>query len=196
MLTRWVRVAGPSAVQLCSGGSAVSQIDFAVSCALSGVPPCPDLNSPEPRASLSTQVLSAQILSTLRSKIATERNLQVNVLDILDTMGARFEAAKKEMVAAQGSEWENNIWDFAAQHLKIKQARIKKWCEIVAIAASEGRGPLSDVHDSGHEISRDILDILPGRSDDYHEWETSGYDWENIQWESTMFDEILQDIHT
>ncbi|TVY36753.1 hypothetical protein LSUB1_G007916 [Lachnellula subtilissima] len=185
MLSRWVRVAGPSAVKLSSAGTAVSQKEFTVpwqpTPALSGVPSCPDLSFPRPPASLSTQVVSAQILNTLRAKVTAQPNLQVDILGILDTMGARFEAAKKEMAAAQGMDWENDTWDFAAEHLKMKKARVEKWCEMVAMAAGEGRSPLTDAHDSVYEGSREA---------------TSGYDWDNLQWESAMFDEILQDIHT
>jgi hypothetical protein len=196
MLTRWVRVAGPSVVQLCSGRTAASQTDFVVSCAFSGVPPCPDLDSPRPPASLSTQVLSAQILTTLRTKVATERDLQIDVLGVLDAMGARFEAAKKEMRAAQGLEWENNTWEFAAQHVKMKKGRIEKWCEMIAIAESERRAPLTDLHDSRNESSRETTEFLPGRIHDNLEWVLSDYDWDNMQWESAMFDNILEDIHT
>jgi hypothetical protein len=200
MLSRWVRVAGPSAVKLSSAGTAVSQKEFTVpwqpTPALSGVPSCPDLSLPRPPASLSTQVVSAQILNTLRAKVTAQPNLQVDILGILDTMGARFEAAKKEMAAAQGVDWENDTWDFAAEHLKMKKARVEKWCEMVAMAAGEGRSPLTDAHDSVYEGSREAINMLAGRSVDGFGWVTSGYDWDNMQWESAMFDEILQDIHT
>ncbi|PQE09143.1 C6 transcription factor protein [Rutstroemia sp. NJR-2017a WRK4] len=187
MLSRWARVAGPSAVKLSSAGAAVLQKEFTApwqtTPALSGVPSCPDLSLPRPPASLSTQVVSAQILDTLRAKVTAQPNLQIDILGILDTMGTRFEAAKKEIAAAQGLDWENHIWDFAAEHSKMKKARVKKWCEIVAMAADEGRSPLTDVHDSAYEGGGEATG-------------TSGYDWDKMQWESAMFDEILQDIHT
>ena len=200
MLSRWVRVAGPSAVKLSSAGTAVSQKEFPVpwqpTPALSGVPSCPDLSLPRPPVSRSTQVVSAQILNTLRAKVTAQPNLQVDILGILDTMGARFEAAKKEMAAAQGVDWENDTWDFAAEHLKMKKARVEKWSEMVLMAAGEGSSPLTDAHDSVYEGSREATNMLAGRSVDGFGWETSGYDWDNMQWESAMFDEILQDIHT
>ncbi|KAF2675696.1 hypothetical protein K458DRAFT_437813 [Lentithecium fluviatile CBS 122367] len=199
MLSRWVRVAGPSAVKLSTAGSAVSQKEFTgpwkPTPALSGVPSCPDLSLPRPPASLFAQVASAQILNTLRAKVAAQSHLQVDVLGILDTMGARFEAAKKEMAAAQGVDWENDTWDFAAEHLKMKKARVEKWCEMVAMAAGRG-SPLTDAHDSVYEESREAIDTLPERGVDDFGWVASGYDWDNMQWESVMFDEILQDIHT
>ncbi|QKX59327.1 uncharacterized protein TRUGW13939_06459 [Talaromyces rugulosus] len=199
MLSRWVRVAGPSAVKLSSAGTAaVSQKESTVpwqpTPALSGVPSCPDLSLPRPQASASTtQVVSAQILNTLRTKVTAQPNLQVDILGILDTMAARFEAAKKEMAAAQGVDWENDTWDFAAEHLKMKKARVEKWREMVAMAAGEGRSPPTDAHDSVYEGSSEAINMSAERSVDSFEWVTSGYD---MQWESAMFDEIMRDIHT
>jgi len=194
MISRWVRVAGPSAVKLSSAGTAVSQkystVPWRPTPALSGVPSCPDLSLPRPPASLSTQVVSAQILNTLRAKVTAQPNLQIDILGILDTMGARFEAAKKEMAAAQGVDWENDTWDFAAEHSKMKKARVEKWCEVVTMEAGEGRSPLTDARDSVYEGNREAINV------DGFERETSGYDWDNMQWENAMFDEILQDIHT
>ncbi|KAH8689328.1 hypothetical protein BGW36DRAFT_70139 [Talaromyces proteolyticus] len=200
MLSRWVRVAGPSAVKLSSADTAVSQKEFTVpwqpTPALSGVPSCPDLSLPRPPASVSTQVVSAQILNTLRAKVTAQPNLQVDILGILDTMAARFEAAKKEMAAAQGVDWENDTWDFAAKHLKMKKARVEKWREMVAMAAGEGRILLTDAHESVYEGSREAINMLARRSVDGSEWLTLGYDEDNMQWESAMFDEIVRDIHT
>ncbi|PQE27943.1 Transcriptional regulator WAR1 protein [Rutstroemia sp. NJR-2017a BBW] len=123
----------------------------------------------------------SRILNTLRAKVTAQPDLRIDILGILDTMGARFEAAKKEIAVAQGLDWENHTWDFAAEHSKLKKARVEKWCEIIAMAADEGRSPLTDVHDSVYEGVGEA---------------TSGYNWDNMQWESAMFDEILQDIHT
>lgn len=187
MLSRWVRVAGPSAVRLSSPGDPTTP--WQPPPALSGVPSCPDLGLTRPPASLPTHVVSAQILNTLREKVTAQPTLQVDISGILDTMAARFEAAKKEMAAAQGVEWENHTWDFAAEHLKMKKSRIEKWCEVVTMAAGEGRSPLTDAHDSTsvYQGSREVDDFA---------WVTAGYEWDSMQWESAMFDEILQDIHT
>lgn len=199
MLTRWVRVAGPGAIKLSSASSAAPQkesIDpWQPTPALSGVPACPDLGSPRPPASPFAQGESAQILHTLRAKVAAEPHLQVDVLGILDTMGARFEAAKKEMAAAQGLEWENDTWDFAAKHLKMKKARVEKWCEMVAVAVAGRGSPLTDAHESVYEEGREAMDVLQERSVDDFGWMTPGYDWNSMQWESVMFDELLQDMH-
>ena len=200
MLSRWVRVAGPGAVKLPSAGTAVSQKEFTIpwrqpTPALSGVPSCPDLSLPRPPASPSTQAVSAQILNALRAKVTAQSNLRVDILGVLDAMAARFEAAKKEMAAAQGVDWENDTWDFAAEHLKMKKARVEKWCETVATVAGEGRSPLTGVHDGVYEGSREAINMVPGRSVDDSGWLTSDCDWDNVQWESALFDEILQDIH-
>ena len=140
--------------------------------------------------------MSAEILNALRTEVAAQPNLQVDILGILDTMGARFEAAKKEMAAAQGVDWENDTWDFAAEHSRMKKARVEKWCELVTMAADKGRDPQTDAHDSVYEGSREAIDMLPGQSVDDFEWLTSGYEWDSMQWESAMFDALLQDIHT
>ena len=200
MLSQWVRVAGPSAVKLPSDGSIMPQKEvtgpWQPTPALSGVPPCPDLSLPRPTASVNTQVVSAQILNALRAQVTTQPNIQVDVLGILDIMGARFEAAKKEIAAAQGMDWENDTWDFAAAHLKMKKLRIEKWCGIVAMAANRGTSLLTDAHDGTYEWGREDVNMLPGQSVDDFGWITSGYDWDNMQWESAMFDEMLQDIYT
>ncbi|KIV77976.1 hypothetical protein PV11_09748 [Exophiala sideris] len=201
MLSRWARVAGPSAVKPPRAGTAVSpQKESTVleqpMPALSGVPSCPDLSLSRPPASASTQVVSAQILNTLRAQVTAQPNLQVDICAILDTMAVRFEAAKDEMAAAQGLDWENDTWDLAAEHLKKKKARVEKWYEIVAIAATgQGRSPLTNAYDSVYEGGRETMGMSTGQSGNGFEWLTSGYDLDNVQWESAMFDEIMQDIH-
>lgn len=199
MLSRWIRVAGPSAVKLSSTGAAASQKESTAPWqsmpALSGVPSCPDLSLPRPPALASTQVVSAQILSTLRAQVTTQSNLQVDIFGILDTMAARFEAAKEEMAAAQGVEWENDTWDLAAKHLKMKKARVEKWCDIVAIAADEERSPLTNDYNSVSQGSSETTNMWRRQSVDGFEWLTPGYD-QDMQWENTMFDEIMRDIHT
>lgn len=212
MLSRWTRVAGPSAVKLSSAaGTAVSvsqkestTVPWGPTPALSGVPSCPDLMSlsrpPPASAASSTQVVSAQILNTLRAQVAAQPNLQVDICGILDTMAARFEAAKDEMAAAQGVDWENDTWDLAAEHLKMKKARVEKWRDIMAvgIAAGEGRSPLTtNAYDSSvYEGDREtMMNMSTGRGVNGFEWLASGYDQDDMQWESAMFDEILLDIH-
>lgn len=192
MLTRWVKIAGSTAVKLSNSDSAVPRVDSTP--ALSGVPSCPDLSLPKLPASLPTQV-SAQILRRLRDKITMHPEHQIDVLGVLDLMAARFEAAKKEMSAAQGLDWENDIWDIAAEHARLKKARIEKWCKTIAMAADEGRNlPTGDYESYGS--SKEATDILPGRNLDELGRSAPGFEWDNLQWEGAMFDEFLQDIYT
>jgi hypothetical protein len=199
MLSRWVRITGSSAVTLFGTGSSEVQNRrpraLGPTPALSGVPPCPDLGLARPPASSAAQVVSAQILSTLRTGVTAQPNLQINVCAILDTMAARFEAAKEEMTAAQGAEWENDTWGLAAEHLRLKKAKVEKWCEVVAIGGGGTRSTLTDVHDSIRGQDRETMNISTGPSVDGFEWLTPGYDHDDVQWESAMFDEILRDIH-
>lgn len=196
MLTRWTRVAGPGAVKPSSAGTAVFQKESTVPWepppALSGVSSCPDLSLSRPPAPASTQVVSAQILNTLRAQVTAQPDLQVDICAILDTMAARFEAAKEEMAAAQGVDWENNTWDLAAEHLKMKKVRIEKWREIVAMAAGEGVSPLANAYEGDQET----IHMSTGQSVNGFEWLASGYDQDDMQWESALFDEILRDIHS
>ena len=199
MLSRWTRLAGPNAIKLYNTGTAVSQEESTVSSeptpALSGVPSCPDLGLSRHPASESTQVVSAQILNTLRAQVIAQPSLQVDICGILDTMAARFEAAKEEMAVAQGVDWENDTWDLAAEHLRIKKARVEKWSEIIAIAAGEGRSPVANAYDSVHEVDRETMNMSTGQSVNGLEWLTSGYNQDDVQWESAIFDEIMRDIH-
>ncbi|OAA73018.1 hypothetical protein LEL_08802 [Akanthomyces lecanii RCEF 1005] len=199
MLSRWLKIAGLGAAKLSSAGTAVPQKGSTIlsrpTPALSGVPPCPDLSLPRDPGSESNHVMSAQILNLLRAEVAAQHSLQVDIFGILDTMAARFEAAKKEMAAAQGLDWENDTWDLAAEHLKTKKARVEKWRDIVALAADKGMGPPTDARDSvGDE--RQAVDLLTGQSVDDFEWLTSDHGWNGMEWESAMFDEMFRDIHT
>lgn len=136
------------------------------------------------------------MLNTLRAKIAAQSNLQIDILGVLDIMAARFEAAKKEMTAAQGLEWKNDTWDLAAEHLKMKKSRIERWCDTVAVAAGGGRSSPADITSSNSEESTGTTDLLQDQGIDGFEWGNPDYDWVNMQWESVLFDEILRDIHS
>lgn len=189
-LIRWVRVAGPSAIKPSGVGTAASQKEFTAPWqqlpALNGVPPCPDLSVQRPPVPATAQVVSAQILNALRAQIMTQPNLQVDIFGVLDIMVARFEAAKKEMAAAQGVDWENETWDFAAEQMKMKKAQIEKWRDVVTTATAEGGT------DADHTINEWRAETANHVED--FEWLTPGFDLENMQWESAMFDEIMQDM--
>ncbi|KAF7537789.1 hypothetical protein G7054_g3480 [Neopestalotiopsis clavispora] len=199
MLARWARIAGPGAVKLSSVDTAASQkepiIPSQPTPALSGVPSCPDLSLPRSSPSESSQVVSAQILNTLRAQVMAEPKLQIDICGILDTMAARFKAAKEEMGAAQGVEWENDTWDLAAEHLKLKKARIEKWPDIVAMAAGERRSSLANGDDHLDEGGRETMNSSIVWDDSGFEWLTPGGDQDNIHWEDAIFDEIMRDIH-
>lgn len=198
-LIRWVRVAGPSAIKPPGAGAGASSQKALLATApwqqqqlpaLNGVPPCPDLSVQPERSPVleASQAASAQILDALRARIMARPELQVDILGVLDTMVARFEAARKEMAAAQGVEWENETWDLAAEQMRMKKARVEKWCDVVAMAAAEGRTDADDTVDEGSgELVSHVEDF---------EWLTPGFDLDNMQWESAMFDEIMQDMHT
>ncbi len=191
-LIRWVRVAGPSAIKPSGvGTAAASQKEFAAPWqqlpALNGVPPCPDLSVESPPVPAAAQVVSAQIIDALRAQIMTQPNLQVDILAVLDTMVARFEAARKEMAAAQGVDWENKMWDLAAEQMKMKKARVEQWRDLVTTAAAGGRADADHTSDEGRgQTANDVGDL---------EWLTPGFSLESMQWESAMFDEIMQDMH-
>jgi hypothetical protein len=118
----------------------------------------------------------------------TQPNLQVDIFGVLDTMVTRFEAAKKEMAAAQGVDWENETWDFAAEQMKMKKAQVEKWRDVVTTVAAEERT------DADHTING-LRGETANHVEDF-EWLTPGFDLENMQWESAVFDEIMQDMHT
>ena len=200
MLSRWARVAGPSAVRISSAGTVAPRKEASIPPqpvpAFSGVPACPDLSLPQPPVSPSGAAISAQILDMLRAKVMAQPGLQVDILGIADAIVVRFEAAKKEMAAAQGGVWENDTWDFAAEHIKIKKLRVEKWCEIVATVVGRRRNRLIDASNGVDEGSEGTMNMLEGQSIDCLDWLVPSNDQENRYWESDMFDEIMRDIHT
>ena len=85
------------------------------------------------------------------------------VLNALETFVARFEAARVEIGAAYGQEWENDLLDQIANTLRIKKARIVKWSSVLRAAMNDG--PSGDVHPpvrdwpavSAHESSTEAM---------------------------------------
>lgn len=74
----------------------------------------------------------------ISSELLKQIDLDIDVLGIIDTLIARFEGAKKEVVAAQGGEWENSVLDLAARKLKFARSRFERWSEMVSIVGGEG----------------------------------------------------------
>jgi hypothetical protein len=200
MLSRWVRVAGPSAVRLsCAGNTALlkdATIPRQPIPAFSGVPACPDLSLPQRSVSASISAVSAQALNTLRAQVLAQPGLHVDIFGILDAMVVRFEAAKKEMAASQGVVWENDTWDLAAEQIKMKKVRVQKWCETIAIVAGEGRNRLTDTSNVVGEGGGETTNMLGGQGIGDLEWLVSNSDQDNRQWEIDLFDEMMGDIHT
>jgi hypothetical protein len=199
MLSSWARVAGPSVVRLSSARTTAPQKEASTPRqlvpAFSGFPECPDLSLPQPPASSSAPAISVQTLNTLRAQVLAQPGLQVDIFGIVDAMVVRFEAAKKEMAAAQGGVWENDTWDLAAEHIKMKKLRVEKWCEIVEIVTDKGRNRLTNASNGVDEGSGGTLSMLGGRSIDCLDWLVSSNDQENRHWESDLFDDIMRDIH-
>ncbi|KAJ5619479.1 hypothetical protein N7510_003463 [Penicillium lagena] len=60
------------------------------------------------------------------------------VLNALESFAARFEAAKVEIGAAHGREWENDLLDLIVKTLRVKKARIEKWSKVLEAARNGG----------------------------------------------------------
>lgn len=63
---------------------------------------------------------------------------EILVLNALETFAARFEAAREEIGAAHGQEWENNLLDLIAKTLRVKRARIENWSKVLVAATTDG----------------------------------------------------------
>ncbi|CAH0027630.1 unnamed protein product [Clonostachys rhizophaga] len=199
-LIRWVRAAGPNAIRRPDSGvnmntSRGSTAPKQVLPAMSGIPECPELSSIEPPISHSSATMPTQPLDSLKAKVLEQADLRIDVFGLLDSMTVRFESASKEMEAAQGGTWNNNTWDVAADHIRIKKAKIEKWCEITAAVGNEGRGGQSNQVNGLVETPREFRDREMAT-----EWRMDGFEWhvpvegqENGQWEAELFDEIMMD---
>lgn len=141
-LVEWVRLCGPTAVKFSSTGTVSPSLSRKeVTAPLQplpsfiGVPPCPELVAPQPSASASDSSCYAQtILDMLRAEVFAQPQLRVDALGIAEAMAVRFESAKEEMAAAHGGVWENDMWNAAAQQMRMKKARVEKWCESATVA--------------------------------------------------------------
>lgn len=60
------------------------------------------------------------------------------VLNALETFAVRFEAARGEIGAAHGREWENDLLDQIAKTLRVKRARIVRWSKVLRAAMNDG----------------------------------------------------------
>lgn len=188
-LVQWTRLCGPTAVKFSSSGT-VSPSPSRQEVtpprrplpAFMGIPSCPELIVPQPAASASESSCFAQAtLDMLRAEVFAQPELRLDVLGIAGAMAVRCEAAKKEMAAAQGGVWENDIWDAAAAQMWLKRARVEKWCEIATVVGIDGENqPL-------------VLPLDYGEATNVPVWWSNerlqSQDGEdNWQWASHMFD--------
>ncbi len=200
MLTLWVRIAGPSALKPLRGGNNVLQRDLTAPPhpvpAFSGVPACPDLNLCPPFNSASARSISNSTLKTLRTQILAQPSLHIDIFGMLDAVAIRLESARKEMAAAHGGAWKNDIWDHAAEMMRIKKGKVEKWCEIVDVLSGEAVTRLTDASNGVDEWSGEITDFLQRRGVEGFDWLTSNNGQENGQWENDLFTEILNGTRT
>ncbi|KAJ5833247.1 hypothetical protein N7474_001558 [Penicillium riverlandense] len=73
--------------------------------------------------------------ATKNSEAETTENM---VLNALESFASRFAAARVEIGAAHGREWENNRLDLIAKTLRVKKARIEKWSNVLLAAMNGG----------------------------------------------------------
>lgn len=81
---------------------------------------------------------SAENLQDTSSKSDAEAT-ETLVLNALETFATRFEAARLEIGAAHGQEWENDLLDQIANTLRVKKTRIVKWSQVLRTAIDDGR---------------------------------------------------------
>ncbi|VUC35047.1 unnamed protein product [Clonostachys rosea] len=197
-IIRWVRAAGPHAIKRPAAGSNTSRqltVTKQALPAMSGIPECPELSSIEPPAPDSPATMPTQPLNSLKAKVLEQPDLRIDIFGLLDSITVRFESASKEMEAAQGGQWNNNTWDVAADHMRIKKAKINKWCEMTTAMGNEGRAGQPNhangvVETAGETRPRDMSGEW---SMDGFEWHVPGDGQELGQWEAELFDEIMMD---
>ncbi|KAK9236191.1 hypothetical protein V1525DRAFT_407825 [Lipomyces kononenkoae] len=145
------------------------------------------IGRPEP-SNLDHQNLASP--TAVRAQVSLQPELQIDILGILEAMVVRFEIATKEMSAAQGSSWKNEIWDLVAEKLKVKRVKLKKWWEIVAKVGVEGglskKYQPADRSDGGEDES------CVATGNETAAWFEppfrNGNDQDNWQWASDLFD--------
>lgn len=90
------------------------------------------------------------------------------MLDLLDRLAARFDAARMEMSTAHGVEWKNDFLAQVSWKLRIRKLRIEKWVEIIgaerrgeAHGATEPREPDPSAADPD-AVKNDGLEAVDG----------------------------------
>ncbi|KFA81258.1 hypothetical protein S40288_09989 [Stachybotrys chartarum IBT 40288] len=188
-LIQWARLFGPDAVSFCRTGRSSSGLKPRNNPrqyvpVFMGLTPCPELGLSMATAKPSGFNLPTQpTLGMIRAEVFVRPELQVDIIGIAEAMANRFEAAKKEMAAAQGGVWNNDTWNAAAEQMRYKISRIEKWCDVAAAAE--------------HEASQ-LLDFSGGKADGFHislDGETESYqDQDDWHLTSGWFDAMDTDI--
>ncbi|KFA81256.1 hypothetical protein S40288_09987, partial [Stachybotrys chartarum IBT 40288] len=192
-LVQWARLCGPTAVKYSSTSTispSPSRKDVTTSLpplpAFIGVPPCPELVIPQPSMSASVSTCFAQAtLDMLRAEVFRQPELRVDVLGIAAAFAVRCETAKKEMAAAQGGVWENDMWDAAAQQMWMKKGRVGKWCENAVVANNDRENQPLILPEHGEAANMPML------------WSSEAFESQdgqgNWQWANDAFDEMDYD---
>jgi hypothetical protein len=161
-LIQWARIAGPSATRFsCISFNANANLSRKTKTSLSsflGISPCPELVAEPCRPlganpDVDSRMAAREALSALRAEIFLRPELPLDILALADQIITRFEAARKEMAAARGGEWQNDMWDVAAEHMRTKQEKVVKWCQSAAVEKADDDWPLLPGHGT--------MDVVP-----------------------------------
>jgi len=126
----------------------------------------------------------------LRAEVFAQPQLRVDVLGIAEAMAVRFESAKNEMAAAQGGVWENDMWDAAAEQMRMKKARVEEWCEnAVDTVIDRENQPLVNPLDHGEVTAgwwSRSQNFEPQDGQNSLRWASDAFD--GIDWESSFLE--------
>ncbi|CAM1504443.1 Fc.00g020340.m01.CDS01 [Cosmosporella sp. VM-42] len=72
-------------------------------------------------------------VAALRSQLKTQPGLSLDVSGILSGVCSRFEEANAtlQVVSAEPGVWDHNLWSMSAIKVRITQAKLERWAEIV-----------------------------------------------------------------
>ncbi|CAJ2500783.1 Uu.00g036360.m01.CDS01 [Anthostomella pinea] len=135
MLARWAKLSSPEAsypqtVAMATASSATQSTQGASSTGAT-----PD-SVPVFKTGDSDPAIPAAV-SAIKAHFLSQPELQIDILNILQAMGARFEEARREVSTKQGGVWDNNIWDLAARKISITRLKLERWADIVASMGGE-----------------------------------------------------------
>ncbi|KAK9250686.1 hypothetical protein V1507DRAFT_339903 [Lipomyces tetrasporus] len=93
------------------------------------------LSRAHPNRASSISDVPGVTVNTASIGLGTETSERL-VLDALESLAARFGAARGEMGAAYGKVWENDFLDLVAKTLRGKKTRIERWSRILVTTGS------------------------------------------------------------